>query len=129
MKSLALACICWLMALPLFAQTQPALYGRVTDKKTGEALAGATIKVKDASGNVVRGAKSNSEGRYRIALPMGRYVVEVSYLGYKTQIEQVAIALPLEKNFALSEGEVRSAEIVVDAGEDLVTTIMKRAIR
>ncbi len=129
MKCLVLACVFWLIALPLFAQTEPALYGRITDKKTGEALAGATIKVKDASGNVIRGAKSNSEGRYRIALPMGRYVVEVSYLGYKTQVEPVAIALPLEKNFALSEGEVRTAEIVVDAGEDLVTTIMKRAIR
>lgn len=129
MKRIALACLCSLLALPLFAQTEPALYGVITDKKTGEALAGATIKVKDENGNLIRGAKSNSEGRYRIVLPMGRYAVEVSYLGYKTRTEQVSIALPLERNFALSEGEVRAAEILVDAGEDLVTTIMKRAIR
>ncbi|MCS7013700.1 MAG: DUF5686 and carboxypeptidase regulatory-like domain-containing protein [Chloroherpetonaceae bacterium] len=113
----------------LWAQSEPALYGKITDKKTGEPLAGATIRVKDASGNILRGAKANAEGRYRIVLPMGRYTVEVRYLGYQTRIEQVAVALPIEKNFELVEGEVRTAEIVVDAGEDLVTTIMKRAIR
>lgn len=120
----------WLaVAASLFAQSEPVLYGKITDKKTGEALAGATIRVKDANGQFIRGAKANAEGRYRIALPTGRYTVEVSYLGYQTRIEQVAIALPVEKNFELLEGEVRAAEIVVDAGEDLVTTIMKRAIR
>ncbi len=129
MRLLTIGFLFWLIARPLFAQTEPALYGTITDKRTGEPLAGATIKVKDENGNVVRGATSNLEGRYRIALPLGRYTVEVSYLGYKTQSAQVYIALPLEKNFALSEGEVRAPEILVDAGEDFVTTIMKRAIR
>jgi len=129
MRLLTVGFLFWLITQPLFAQTEPALYGTITDKRTGEPLAGATIKVKDENGNVIRGAKSNLEGRYRIALPLGRYTVEVSYLGYKMQSAQVYIALPLEKNFALSEGEVRAPEILVDAGEDLVTTIMKRAIR
>ncbi len=128
MQTLIVLC-CLAIPMSLAAQELPVMYGKVLDQKTGEPLAGATVKFKDASGNVVRGVRTNRDGVYRAPLPLGRYTAEVSYIGYRTKEELVAIALSVEKNFMLTEGEITATEIVVDAGEDLVTTIMKRAIR
>jgi len=128
MQTLIVLC-CLAISMSLAAQELPVMYGKVLDQKTGEPLAGATVKFKDASGNVVRGVRTNRDGVYRAPLPLGRYTAEVSYIGYRTKEELVAIALSVEKNFMLTEGEITATEIVVDAGEDLVTTIMKRAIR
>jgi hypothetical protein len=114
--------------LPLSIWAQPTISGKVRDKKTNEPLIGAVLKFRQ-NGEVIKGARTNTDGGYKLALAAGRYTVEVSYVGYESTTEEVALALSIEKNFTISEGSVTASEVIIDAGEDLATTVIKRAIR
>ncbi len=86
------------------------LQGKVTDAKTGEVLNGATIFVHD----IKAGTVSNSSGIFKLTnLPPGKYLVEVSFLGYKTIVETVDIAGDVQINFALQPTVVENETITV----------------
>ncbi|MGQ9805070.1 MAG: DUF5686 family protein [Chlorobiales bacterium] len=109
----------------LFSQT---VSGKVTDAKTGEALIGATVQLKQSE-KIIKGARTNADGAFRVSVPAGRYTLEARFIGYETYREEISVALPIEKNIFLKQGEVTTSEIVVSANEDLATTVIKRAIR
>ena len=60
------------------------LMGKVTDEAANEDLIGASVKITQG-GVIVRGAITDYNGDYRIALNPGRYDVEVSYTGYTSR--------------------------------------------
>lgn len=65
-----------------------ALSGRVTDALTGEPLSGASISVPD----IKMGTYSNTEGYYALGnLPTGRFLVEISYIGYNSIAEYIVL--------------------------------------
>ncbi|MDW8438091.1 MAG: DUF5686 family protein [Chloroherpetonaceae bacterium] len=112
----------------LSASLSQTVSGKVTDAKTGEALIGATVQLKQGE-KVVKGARTNNDGAFRLNVPEGRYALEVRFVGYETYREEIAVALSLERDIRLKQGEVTASEIVVSANEDLATTIIRRAIR
>ncbi|GAA4314428.1 TonB-dependent receptor [Mucilaginibacter gynuensis] len=60
-----------------------ALTGRVTDQNTGESLPGATVKIRGA--NLI--SQTNTSGNFTILnIPSDTSVVEVSYVGYQSDI-------------------------------------------
>lgn len=92
------------------------LRGNVTDL-SGESLIQASVRVlaaKDSS--LVKGAVTNAEGRFNVAnVKAGKYVVEISYVGYETQMRNVTVAdkdITL-KPFQLKESSVMLQEAVV----------------
>jgi hypothetical protein len=105
---------CLFAANILFAQTG-IIQGKVTDEK-GEALTGATVKI---VGSAKHGAITDVEGMYRLALPVGTYDIETSYIGYVTKkitnikVESGKLA---KLDFALNENS-RMLESVVVTGE------------
>src|SRR5687768_10602551 len=83
----------------VFAQDKATLYGKVTDKETGEALVGANVIIKGTS----MGKTADLDGNYRIEnIKPGEYSIEVSYIGYgKT----------LFTGIKLKEGEVKQLNV------------------
>jgi TonB-dependent receptor len=66
----------------LFAQSAGKLAGKITDRKTGETLIGATIGIQGSS----KGAATNAEGRYILSdLQPGRYTLIIRYIGYQSK--------------------------------------------
>ncbi|MCB2406890.1 TonB-dependent receptor [Hymenobacter lucidus] len=61
-----------------FAQ-QGAIIGKVTDKKTGEGVIGATVLVT----GTVQAAPVDVEGKYELKLDPGTYNITMTYIGYK----------------------------------------------
>jgi len=102
--------------------------GKVLDGKTGEALIGATVQLKQGE-KLIKGARTNADGVFQVTVSEGRYMLEVRFVGYETHREEISVALPIEKIIRLKQGEVTASEIVVSANEDFATTIIKRAIR
>ncbi len=102
--------------------------GKVLDGKTGEALIGATVQLKQGE-KLIKGARTNADGVFQVSVPEGRYMLEVRFVGYEPYREEISVALPIEKVIRLKQGEVTASEIVVSANEDFATTIIKRAIR
>ncbi len=70
------------LTMPQAVQAQASLNGSVTDLKTGEPLAGATIFVP----SLKKGTATEADGRFRLTgLPSaGPFAVEVRLVGYKT---------------------------------------------
>ena len=64
------------------------LSGTVVDGQTGTALSGATIFIHDIKILTITG----NDGNYRTAsVPTGTYLVEVSFVGYKSVSEDINI--------------------------------------
>ncbi len=84
-----MAALCVLSVADLSAQG--VLTGRVADEATGLALPGANIAVSSTR----LGASSDADGNFRIVgLSAGTYLLEASFIGYKSK--QVAVIVPAD---------------------------------
>jgi len=112
-------CVCLLIGCQLIAQepNRPAksinrasLTGHVRDAQTGDVLAGASVYFPDLK----RGAIAGADGSYKIQnLSEGKLLVEVSYTGYGSVIEQVEVAENSQKDFVLHASVVESEAVTV----------------
>ncbi|HEX9007570.1 MAG TPA: TonB-dependent receptor, partial [Bacteroidota bacterium] len=106
--------------------------GRVTDRKSGEALAGANLVITHTiltGGREVPldhplGAASDPDGYYFVLnVPPGDYVVKASMVGYVTEIERpvrVESDRTITLNFRLGSTEVELEGVEVTANRQLV---------
>lgn len=81
--------------------------GKVTDEKTGEALIGVNILVK----NTQQGTMTNALGEYSLNLPNRNSVLLFTYLGYEKQ--EIMIGERSELNVLLESGSKALEEVVV----------------
>ncbi|OFY65372.1 MAG: collagen-binding protein [Bacteroidetes bacterium RIFCSPLOWO2_02_FULL_36_8] len=95
----------------LFAQTEKfTISGTVKDKKSGETVIGATVRVIELK-NV--GASTNEYGFYSITIPQGNYTLEISYLGFKKISTAVTVDKNASLNFSLEDNASELNEVVI----------------
>lgn len=73
------------------AQNKYTVSGTVKDKKSGESIIGAIVRIPEVKG---AGAASNEYGFFSLTVPEGDYTLTVAMTGYKTQ----SIPLALHQN-------------------------------
>lgn len=98
----------------IYAQKSNLIQGKVTDKTTGEALIGTNIFLKGTA----FGAASDLNGKYILKnIPDGDYILQISYLGYKTENVSVSLknGIVLENDFLLEAESLVGEEVVVTA--------------
>ena len=105
-----------LSAVPLVVGAQngsTSVYGSVKDE-FGEPLPQLVVKVlhpKDST--LVKGATSSMQGRFRVAgLPFGSYIVQFSYVGYKTLTENVRLT-PDAPSANMGQVEMQPTDILL----------------
>ena len=97
--------------LPFFALAQISVTGKVTDNNQ-KALPGATIRIKNLKTTVL----SDAEGNFSLSnLNAGKYVINVSYLGYKSIEKSVELSQNQALNFSLAPQNFLADEVVVRA--------------
>ena len=111
MARILLSIILLLTSVLAFGQ-KGAIAGKVTDKKTGEGVIGATVLVT----GTVQAAPVQPDGGYRLALEPGTYNLTITYIGYKTQtfpgiVVQAGQDTPL--NATLEESATSLTEVTV----------------
>ena len=85
------------------AAAKPTVKGKITDKKTKEAIVGASVSEVDADGRIIKGASTDIEGNYVLRPNSMRSKISISYIGYKTITENINNRTTI--NFQLEEGE------------------------
>ncbi|MEO7922707.1 MAG: TonB-dependent receptor [Chitinophagaceae bacterium] len=101
------------------AQTKLSLSGKVTDSKTGEALPGATVYFPDLR----TGTSCNNEGVYSISnIAAGKYLVEISHLGYASINETVELGSNTQKDFKLNSSVVENEGVTVTGVSSATST-------
>lgn len=86
--------------------------GKITDEKTGDALIGATVAIKNTS----KGTATDVDGNFMLTVEPGTYVVIVNYIGYQQkEIEDVVVTEGqlTSVNVAISESSSTQLEEVV----------------
>ena len=102
-----------LLTTSSFAQSG-SISGHVIDKTTNAALPGANVILEGTS----FGAATNLDGNYVIhSVPVGKYTLTVSYIGYNSTSVQVEVTADktLEQDFSLLAKSVESKAVVVTA--------------
>jgi hypothetical protein len=83
--------------------------GKITDSKTGMALAGANIfEIKSE-----RGTASDTEGQYLLSLTKGTYKLKISYIGYNTIQREIALNKNITLDFVLIPDPISMSRIDV----------------
>jgi len=100
------------------------LSGKVTDAKTGEPLAGASVILTDSK----TGTATDSIGNYLLKnIPVGHTIIEVSFAGYKTLVEHLDLAATSEHNFSLTPSILVNEGVTITAVAN-ATSIRKTPI-
>ncbi len=123
MKKIFLLMVAMIVSVAAFAQvTTSGISGQVTDA-SGAPLVGATVYAVHTPSGTQYGAVSNNNGNYYIngSRQGGPYTIEVSYVGYQTQMFE-GVTLPLGETFTqnakLSAGENIEAVVVSSTATD-----------
>ena len=93
-----------------FAQNKFTISGTVKDKKSGESLIGANIKLQNTKG----GTATNTYGFFSITLPQGEYTLQISYAGFNTYAEGILLDGDKQLSIELTAAE-QLEEIVVNS--------------
>ena len=87
MKELLIMCL--LILTYHITNAQNIITGKITDNLTGEALPGATIYIPELK----TGAVADNTGVYKIEnLPKTKVIIQVSFMGYKSIVENVDLS-------------------------------------
>ena len=108
----------------LFSQNHFQLSGIITNEKSGEPLAGATVVIAE----VKMAVSADSNGRYLIRnLNGGHYVMEISHVGFASISYHLELSGNQQKSFALKP-EILENQGVVVTGVAGATNIRKTPI-
>jgi iron complex outermembrane recepter protein len=105
-----LLAVCFMMFMCCILTAQNKLTGRITDGITGDAIPGAVIYIPDLK----TGAIADKNGNYKLDnLPGATFIIQVSFLGYRSISEKVNLSLTRSVNFVLEQAITEMNEIVV----------------
>ncbi len=88
--------------------------GYIRDADTGENLIGATVY--EASKNI--GTTTNLYGYYSITLPQGNASLNISYVGYKSEVIDISVSDNISRNITLTT-DFTLEEVVVTAEPEI----------
>lgn len=128
------ALLCAVIALFLSTVSAVTITGRAVDAGDKSGLAGATVKLLKAGrdSSLVKGVSTDVNGLFRISgIEQGKYVVNISYIGYKTYSKNITVAkdgnnirlgdIPVEPgSIMLKEAVVTGVKTEITVKEDTV---------
>ena len=125
MKSICFLILCVYLSLGTEAQRQRTkLSGKITDARTGEALAGASILLSDSR----TGTITDSTGHYVFNnIPVGHTIMEISHTGYRTIVEHIDISTNDVHDFVLESSFLKNEGVTITAVAN-ATSIRKAPI-
>ena len=98
--------------------------GIVTDATTNNPLAGASVVLPDLKKGVV----TDENGKFRISeIMIGKYLVEISYTGYASQVQTIDFLISPEKNFKLKPSFLETEAVTV-TGVSSATSVKRTPV-
>ena len=116
MKRIFIFCVALLCAMVTFAQSN--LAGKVQDTQSAP-IAYATVSLLQTDSTLITGAITDEQGDFMLSAPAGKYLLKVSYIGYRTICRKVQSG---DENLllTLSEESKQLGEVEVKAKKQLI---------
>lgn len=124
-----------MVTVAINSQLNSTIKGTIIDKASQTPLIGVNIIVKEST--PIIGTVTDINGEFRLeSVPVGRHTIEISYIGYKTQVLNnilVKSAKETELNIALVENLSELKEVVIEGddkreGINKMNTVSSRTI-
>ncbi len=91
--------------------TNYTISGYIKDNSTGEDIIGATIYIEELK----TGVATNVYGFYSITLPAGTYNLQLSFVGFDTQKQELVLDKDISLNIQLKPSIIEMEEVVISA--------------
>jgi len=101
------------------AQSKFTVSGSIKDKKNGETLIGATVRVAD---NPTLGTTTNEYGFFSLTLPSGAYKLIIGYTGYKDLDTTITLDKSASLNISLEPTTTELSEVTVSSKTNKITS-------
>jgi iron complex outermembrane receptor protein len=88
---------------------QYTLSGKVLDAVSGIGLPGASVYIPE----IKKGTIADKNGAFSIELEAGSHVIEISYVGYATDVENVRLQNNTNINFKLNSSVLEGGNVIV----------------
>jgi iron complex outermembrane receptor protein len=85
------------------------LTGKVFDKATGKTLAGASVYLPE----IKKGTIANKEGVFTINIEQGSHVLEINYIGYATDVQNIQLQKNTTQDFYLNSSVLEGGNVIV----------------
>jgi iron complex outermembrane recepter protein len=122
MKKIFIICVMIFICQIIHAQNK--ITGKITDNLTGEPVAGATVYIPELK----TGTIADKDGVYKIDnLPRTKVIIHISFLGYKSIIENIDLATTSTKDFVMEQAITEMNEVVI-TGSSRATEITKTPV-
>ncbi len=103
---------------------QNKLTGKITDNLTGKAIPGATVYIPELK----TGTIADKNGVYKIEnLPKVKVIIQVSFLGYKSVVQNIDLATTNSRDFVLEQAITEINEVVI-TGSSRATEITRTPV-
>lgn len=110
--------------LPVHVDLNVTFSGKVTDARSGEVLAGASIQLPDLK----IGITTNQQGVFRVQnVPAGKHLVEISFAGYASVVESITLTGNTEKDFVLTRSYAENEAVTV-TGVSAATSVKRTPV-
>lgn len=113
MKKFLLFCATIFTVFLANGQSRTQLAGKITDSKTGEPLAGASVVLAESK----TGTTTDSSGFYRLKnVPFGHTLIEISFEGYRSAVDHIDIKNGVNtKDFSLLSSIIENEAVTITA--------------
>ncbi|MES2881858.1 MAG: TonB-dependent receptor plug domain-containing protein, partial [Bacteroidota bacterium] len=95
------------------AANSQVIRGKITDKKTKEAMQGVSVSEMDADGRFIKGAATDIEGNYILKVTNPKNKISISFVGY--QSTSVNINGRSTINFSMDAGGAEMEQVIISA--------------
>ncbi len=92
-----------------FSQEKFTISGTITDAQNNETLIGVNINVPELK----IGTTTNEYGFYSLTLPKGNHKIEISYVGFETEIQEINLDKNTKLSFPLSGNSENLEEVII----------------
>lgn len=114
----------FLSSIQVFA-TKYTLWGKVTDKSSGEDMISATVYIDEIKNGVV----TDVYGKYSITLEEGTYIVNYSYIGFESITKTIVLDKDINLDIELGEAkEIMNAVVVTGEKRDKNVTSTEMSV-
>ncbi len=108
-KYISLLVIVWMGFTTAINAQVFTLTGKILDKSSGKVLPGASVYLPE----IKKGTITDADGKFKLQLEAGSHVMEISYVGYATDVENVVLQKNTELNFTLVSSVLEGGNVIV----------------
>jgi outer membrane receptor protein involved in Fe transport len=121
--------ILFIISILIFQEVQTqSLAGIIRDKDTKELIPYATVILKNQNGDFLEGTTTNEEGRYLMEYKAGKYIIEISFIGYKKYTSTIEIEGKTILNITLKTDVTSLDEVVIIAERTTVQQLIDKKV-